>query len=234
MGRIVKKPEIRKAELVRTARAIFETRGYDKTTMQDVMDNLGIAKGTIYHYFKSKDELLVAVIESIVDEGVEQMERMIDQSSGNALEKIRMLVAAGNKVERNREMMEQMYRPGSLGMYTRIVIGTLYKQARLFARLVEQGCAEGTFKTDTPLETTEFLLTAIQFLMDKTFYPWEEKELLRRAKIFPGLVEALLEAQPGTFRFLFPQISAAWMDNRNTRAVDLEQESSRKRNDPSS
>ncbi len=58
MVRTVKDPEVRKTEIIKSARRFFQTRDYDKTTMQDVMVELGIAKGTIYYYFKSKEELL--------------------------------------------------------------------------------------------------------------------------------------------------------------------------------
>ena len=68
MTRIVKKPEVRKQEVLKAARHLFLARGYDKTTMQSVVDYLGIAKGTIYHYFKFKEELLEAVVEDIVTE----------------------------------------------------------------------------------------------------------------------------------------------------------------------
>ena len=58
MARIVKKPEERRQEIIEAARELFQAKDYEKTTMRDVMDKLGIAKGTIYHYFRSKEDLL--------------------------------------------------------------------------------------------------------------------------------------------------------------------------------
>jgi AcrR family transcriptional regulator len=58
MVRTVKKPDVRKAEILKAARHLFQTKDYESTTMQDVINALGIAKGTIYYYFKSKEDLL--------------------------------------------------------------------------------------------------------------------------------------------------------------------------------
>jgi len=49
MVRTVKKAEVRKLEIVEMAKSLFQTKGFDETSMQDVMEQLGIAKGTIYH-----------------------------------------------------------------------------------------------------------------------------------------------------------------------------------------
>jgi len=206
MVRVVKKAAERRAEIVKAARHLFQTKGYDKTTIQDVMDHLGIAKGTIYHYFKSKEELLEAIIENIVDENIEQMQILMKDVKGNALEKTRMLIGAGNMAANNNEILEHLHQPGNTGMHIRLLAATLVKQAPLYAELIRQGCDEGIFQTDTPLECAEFILSAIQFLTDQGVYSWTQEELMRRALAFPGLIEAQLKAAPGSFQFMLNQI----------------------------
>jgi AcrR family transcriptional regulator len=206
MVRIVKKAEERRSEILKTARHLFQTKEYDKTTMQDVMDHLGIAKGTIYHYFKSKEELLEAVIKNIVDETIEQMQLAISEINGNALEKIRVLIGTGNIAKNNNEVLDHLHQPGNAGMHTRLLAVALIKQAPLYGELIRQGCEEGIFHTDAPLECAEFLLSAIQFLTDSGIYPWTHDDLVRRARAFPGLIEAQLKAAPGSFQFMLDQV----------------------------
>jgi len=204
MARTVKKPEERRTDIVKAARFLFQSRDYDQTTMQDVMEYLGIAKGTIYYYFKSKEELLEAVINDIVDERLAQMQAVLAASSGNALERLRALVTAGNMAGENEELLEQLHRPANYAMHARLLATALQKQAPLYAALFEQGCAEGLFQTDTPLETAEFILSAVQFLTDEGIYPWTQETLLRRARAIPALIETQLKAKPGSFQFLLP------------------------------
>jgi AcrR family transcriptional regulator len=204
MVRTVKKPAERRQEIVEAALHLFQTKGYERTAVQDVMEHLGIAKGTIYHYFRSKEALLEAVIEKIVDENVEQLRDLITTLDGTALEKLQILVAAGNVATNNQaDLLEQLHQPANSGMHTRILAASLIKQAPLFADLIQQGCQEGLFQTDAPLECAEFILAAVQFLTDTGIHVWTDEDLARRRRALPALIEAVLKAPAGSFQFLF-------------------------------
>ncbi len=202
MVRTVKDPETRRAEIITAARRLFATKEYEKTTMQDVIDEIGIAKGTIYYYFKSKEELLDAVINQMGDEMVEQMQSALDNGKGNAIEMFQQLIAAGNIAEENPEIMEQLHNPRNAGMHAAMMAVAIKRSAPLYAKVVEKGCAEGLFTTANPLETSEFILTSIQFLMDTGIYQWSQEDLMRRAMALPGIIETMLGAKPGSFNFL--------------------------------
>ncbi len=202
MKRIIKKPEERRSEIIIAARYLFQKQEYEKTTMQDVMDYLDIAKGTIYHYFPSKEALLQAVIEDMVDESVEKMYEILEKSSGNALEKIQLLMGAGSIAADNENLLDHLHRHSNDSMHLRILIATLAKQAPLYAQLIEQGCKEGVFITNVPLECAEFILYGVQFLTDKGVCPWKQEDIDRRVKAFPQLIEQLLQAPVGSFEFM--------------------------------
>jgi AcrR family transcriptional regulator len=200
MKRIVKKPAERREEIVKTARELF-LKNDSHTSMQDIMDQLGIAKGTIYHYFKSKDELLEAVVEDIVNEQIERMEAKVKETRGNALKKIQVLVESG-RVTSASSLMEELHKKGNEAMHTRLLVAALMKQAPLYASVIEQGCEEGLFHVSNPLECAEFLLSAVQFLTDKGIHPWTPEDLARRNQAFPKFIEQLLGAPPKSFHFL--------------------------------
>lgn len=198
----MKKPVNRREEILKVARNLFLTRDYDKTTMVEIMDALEIAKGTIYHYFKSKELLFEAVIEDIVDENIKQMRTLIKKSSKNALEKIQLLMNRGNISQENEKIIEQLHKPANDALHSRLLAVALMKQAPLYAEIIQQGCKEGLFTTKAPLECAEFILSAVQFLTDKGIYPWTEADLKRRAQAFPALIEHMLQAPPKSFQFL--------------------------------
>ncbi len=202
MVRIVKKFEERRADIVKAARHLFQVQEYDKTTMQDVIDTLGIAKGTIYHYFKSKEALLEAVIEDIVEQNIELMQTILKEAKGNALQKMKLLVKAGNMAADNKDILNNLHKPGNDAMHCRLLAAAIVKQAPLYAELIQQGCSEGIFETKAPLECAEFILSAIQFLTDMGIYPWKQEDLSRRMQAFPKLLEQILKAPEGSFQFL--------------------------------
>lgn len=205
MARVVKKPAERRAEILQTARALFQTKEYHKATMQDVMDALCIAKGTIYHYFKSKEELLEAVIEDIVDENLQEMNSRVKNASGNAIQKMEILIRTGSIAAEQSTILDHLHRRGNEAMHTRILATTLLKQAPIYAQVIEQGCNEGLFHTDTPLECAEFILSAAQFLTDMGIYPWKQEDLARRLHALPRLIEQQLNAPAGSFQFIHKQ-----------------------------
>jgi AcrR family transcriptional regulator len=203
MVRIVKDPLERRKEIIAAAGRLFLTRGYDRTTMRHVMVELNIAKGTIYHYFRSKEELLDAVIAEVVNEEMLRQERFFRTTEGTAIERIRQFVIAGSShQDGHKELLEHLHKPANAGMHIRLLAQLVTRQAPLFADLISQGCDEGVFSTEKPLDCAEFMLAGVQFLTDVGIYPWEQQQLQRRWLSFPSLLESLLNAPPGSFSFL--------------------------------
>lgn len=205
MVRVVKKPEERKNEIIAAACQLFLSKGYDRTTMQEVMRHLGIAKGTIYHYFSSKDDLLEAVIGSVAEGEMLRLKTLVENIKGNALERLEQLVMNGSNHDADdahEEMLDHLHKTSNAGMHIRLLAKVVTVQAPLYAEQFQLGCEEGVFKTDHPLECAEFLLSGIQFLTDIGIYPWTQEQLERRWKAFPKIIENQLNAPDGSFSFL--------------------------------
>lgn len=202
MTRIVKKPQERRVEIISAAKKLFLEREYEKTTMNDVMNTLGVAKGTVYHYFKSKEELLDAVVENMSDEYVEIVKNSIDINKTSALESFRKLVEASNVTSKWKEVVVNLHRPGNIGLHTRLLALSIKKIAPLYAKVIQKGCEEGVFKTDYPLETVEILLAGFQFVTDVGFFPWSQEDISRRSEALSALAEAQLGAEKGSLNFL--------------------------------
>lgn len=202
MARVVKKPEERRAEIVAAARRLFETRGFEATSMQDVIDEVGIAKGTIYHYFASKGDLLHAVVDDVVAATTEQM-RAIAARPGTALERLRAVALEGAVSARDAALLERLPEVGG-AMRLRLLCVAVLQQGPLYAEILEQGRAEGVFHVEDPLVTAELLLGGVQLLTDARLHPWPAEELARRATGLPAALEHLLGAAPGTLDFLRP------------------------------
>jgi AcrR family transcriptional regulator len=204
MARTVKKPHERRADIEAAARRLFESRGYDDITMNDVVADLGVAKGTVYHYFRSKEELLEAVVTDIVGQATEQMRHVLHAVTGSPVERLVALMAAGSVADENAQILDHLHRGANAEMHVRLLAVAIEQQAPLYAEVLQEGTAEGVFQVDLPLETAEFLLGAAQFLTDEGIAPWSPESLARRALALPTLIERLLGAAPGTFAFLLP------------------------------
>ena len=201
MSRIIKKPEERRREIVSASRSLFLSQGYENTTIQDVMNKLQIAKGTTYHYFKSKEELLEAVIDDMVTEHKEVMEKTLNESKGNAIDKMKTLINVGRTAPSSSHF--SIHQSNNKELHARLLAVTLTKLAPLYARVISQGCEEEVFRVDYPLECAEILLAGIQFITDVGCHSWSSEDLERRMKAIPTLIENQLHAPKGVFNTLF-------------------------------
>ncbi|MEC2815275.1 TetR/AcrR family transcriptional regulator, partial [Bacillus cereus] len=86
--RIVKEYEERRKEILETAERLFLTKGYTKTTVNDILKEIGIAKGTFYHYFKSKEEVMDEIIMRIIKEDVTKAKRIVSNPDIPVLDKL--------------------------------------------------------------------------------------------------------------------------------------------------
>ena len=207
MVRIVKLPEQRRREIVEAAGQVFLQKGYESTTMQDVMQRLGIAKGTIYHYFSSKEELLDAVLENTTRSFQLHMQEVFSSLQGNALERLQVfLFNIAHHTDDHDGFVENLHKPANAGMHIRLQAKGLLMLAPFIAELLTKGKEEGIFSTNHPLECAEFILAAATFLTDVGIYPWNESQMERRIRALPALIEQQTGAPEGSFAFLLSRL----------------------------
>lgn len=90
-----KHPEETAEKIVTTARRLFFEKGYEHTSLQDIIDTLGgLTKGAIYHHFKSKEEIIFSVTDKIYAKHDTSWEQIIADQSVTGLEKLRRLIKA--------------------------------------------------------------------------------------------------------------------------------------------
>ena len=156
-----KYPEETVRKILEVSYKLFYEKGYDETSIQDIIDELGMSKGAIYHHFKSKEDILNKICEANYYEGI--WSRPLDQIPGkNALEKMRaaMLSELGN---RNKRMLDKM--STSLLKNPQIVVRqlntTVNDLAPVFEWFIENGNKDGSMKVNQPKEAAQVIAILI-------------------------------------------------------------------------
>lgn len=199
--RIIKNPEERKTEILDTAEQLFAIKGYSQTTIMDILNEIGIAKGTFYHYFKSKEEVVDAIILRLVSADVAAAKVIADDDELPAIVKLFSILNlqkpqhGGGK----EKMLEQFHQPGNAEVHQKSLVQSIRYMAPVLAQVVEQGVEEKVMTTDYPQEIIEFLLASGQLMFDQGLFHWDTEEAERRGKAFIGMMEAALGAQKGSF-----------------------------------
>ncbi len=205
MARITKAPEERRLEIVETAERLFRDIGYAKCSVEMIIREIGVAKGTFYYYFKSKEEILGAIADRTLDRISETVEQVVDDGALSAMAKMRTLLADSHIGDDDTvEIAEMLHLPENRELHEITNIQTVLRLSPLFARIVEQGNAEGVFACARPLETIQLLLTGTQFLLDGGLFDFSEPEKRVRREVAQDIIELSLGAKPGSFAFMNP------------------------------
>jgi AcrR family transcriptional regulator len=163
MPRVIKHPDIRRAELLDRALALFVERGYDNVSLNDLIADAGVSKGAFYHWFPSKDALIAALADRSAREQLAALEGALAGSGGNALDRLNAFLQAGFDVKvrmgapEHLAAMVALLHPDNAHLYGRIVaIGEdLFRP--LLTGLISDGVAEGTFDTFDPAGVADMI-----------------------------------------------------------------------------
>ncbi len=201
--RVSKKHDVRLNEILDAAELLFIQKGYEKATVNDILEKVDIGKGTFYHYFKSKEEVMNAVIARMKDHVVNTAQSIADDQTMNAHEKLRSIILSLNISESpDGPMIEELHQSSNAQMHQKSIVETIKDTAPILAEVVKQGVREGVYNTPYPLETMEFILAANQTIFDEGIFRWKPEEVALRAVAFTHNIELLLGAAEGSFNFV--------------------------------
>lgn len=190
-----KKGTTQKEAIIQTALTLFITKGYDHTSVDEIIAEKKIAKGTFYYYFKSKEELLFAVISQIIDEGLIQAKAVANQPNIPAPQKLVMILAAVNQNQsQEQSMMNELHKTENTRMHQEIAIATIKKLSPIMADVIRQGISEGVFFTPYPQECIEMFLSISQFLLDESLFGWDSEKQRKHIEALLYLMQTSLHA----------------------------------------
>ena len=96
MPRVIKHPDIRRAELLDRATSLFLQHGYDNVSLNDLIADAGVSKGAFYHWFPSKDALIAALTERSARQAFAAVEQALTVCGSDALDRLNAVLQAGS------------------------------------------------------------------------------------------------------------------------------------------
>lgn len=198
--RIIKEAEERKNEILDVAERLFVTKGFDNTSTNDILNEIGIARGTLYYHFKSKTEILDAMIERITRQLVEKASEIYNKKDIPVLQRLTIMVMALN-VDGNlgEEVMEQIHKPQNALLHQKMQERLLYGIIPLFTGLIEEGIEQGICQTDYPQEVAEMTFLYSTTVFDTLDYHSEEDKNKKMLAFIYNL-ERLLGMESGSMQ----------------------------------
>ncbi|WP_425082374.1 TetR/AcrR family transcriptional regulator [Ruegeria arenilitoris] len=167
-------PEARRAQLLGCAQMLFFSKGFEDTTIQDVLDLAGVSKGGFYHHFKSKDELLFGVLDGMAEGVFAQMSVVASDEKSSALDLLRNFTHLRANYLREHdypgqvEMFKIMNQDKNLFLLEQFKRRVRTGAMPVLTKIIRKGCDEGTFTVadvDTAAELILFLMNFFDFAL---------------------------------------------------------------------
>lgn len=136
MARIVKEADERKNEILDAAERLFTVKGYGKTTILDILEQVGIAKGTFYYYFKSKEEVMDAIIERFIEQDVQKARQIALDKGLTPVQKFCGIIAAQQpRTDGPKDrMIEEFHLPANAQMHEKALCAPSWRSHLSWAR----------------------------------------------------------------------------------------------------
>ncbi len=155
----------RRAELAGAAARVFAEQGVAGTVVSDIVKAAGVAQGTFYLYFDSKDDVVLAVAEQFVAEVGESIEASVLGPGVDAPSRLRSLVASLNDMVEDpakAAIAELLHRPENSALHDRLTEPLAHRLFILVEGIVAQGVAEGSMDVPDVVAAAWFVLGGLQ------------------------------------------------------------------------
>ncbi|MCX8131987.1 MAG: TetR/AcrR family transcriptional regulator [Clostridia bacterium] len=214
---ISKEAEVRKKEILDAALELFYEIGYDKTSINDVINRVGVTKGSFYYHFKSKDEILETIALQQAEEMVAVFGKAAGENNKNSLEKINIIISdmqqyRAETKEKRFKLFEILNKSENLKLKQKVFENYMRLGKPIIGEIIEQGIKEGTFATDFSDELAEFYIHffiivhgTINMLIRALDEKPENIEIIKRkVSFYEEMFEKILGVKKGSINFAEP------------------------------
>ncbi|PKL24603.1 MAG: TetR/AcrR family transcriptional regulator [Spirochaetae bacterium HGW-Spirochaetae-3] len=206
--RLAKDPVERRKEILDAAERLFETKGFDVATTGDILAAVGIARGTLYYHFKSKEEILDSIVERNCAQGLEAAGRLAADRTLPVLERLFMCIGASRPAGKDMNwIIDQLHRPQNARMHEKMNSALLNGLVPIMTAVVEEGIRDGTFATACPRESVEMALCYGVAAFDDELFGSDLTDRRNRAHAFLRNLELVLGAAQGSMERFQPMLA---------------------------
>ncbi|CAN5671901.1 TetR family transcriptional regulator KstR2 [soil metagenome] len=170
----------RRDELLALAATMMAERGLRATTVRDIADSAGILSGSLYHHFKSKEEMVDEILRNFLDWLFERYQQIID-TEPNPLERLKGLFMASFEAIEDRHAQVVIYQDEAKRLSTQprfaYVEARNREQRKMWIDVLKQGIDEGYFRPDIDVDLVYRFIRDTTWVSVRWYQPSKGKGL---------------------------------------------------------
>ena len=164
---MAKTKEERRNEIIETAGKLFEEKGYEQTQVQDIVNEIGVAKGLFYYYFKSKDEVMEELADRYADAIIDAVNNLIDKDISTFDKINRIFQIFIDSAEKKFGIFMGILNVKNGKTHERIFFNVGKKMVPIVTELILSGNDNGECNCSDPKFITEFLVSGLFNIMNQ-------------------------------------------------------------------
>lgn len=181
-----KHPEQTVQLILDTATRLFLQKGYDETTLQDIIDATKLSKGAIYHHFASKEAILIAVVDRMGDFNSAVLAEIRDRKGLTGAEKLRELFRTSMTLSFQGKILHMLpfliENPKFMALQMQSILGEAAPDYIL--PILKEGIADGSIRADYPEQLAEVLLLMTDLWLHPVLRPSTPEQVRTRCAFF--------------------------------------------------
>ncbi|WP_270167358.1 TetR/AcrR family transcriptional regulator [Paenibacillus sp. SYP-B4298] len=186
-------PEQTLEHILDVSARLFTEKGYEKTSIQDIIAALGMSKGAIYHHFKSKEDLLAAVMQRQFDASAALLEQLVRELQAPTARERMVLLLEGLLADDKTHALDavlgaQIHQPSFVvsGMKQGVM-----QDARIIAGLIEEGNRDGSLHCPFPEACAEVFMLLMNIWANPVLFQRQEHDTERRLVFLQELMKGM-------------------------------------------
>ncbi|WP_238906756.1 TetR/AcrR family transcriptional regulator [Clostridium sp. YIM B02506] len=204
--RITKEHDERRNEILDIAEKLFHIKGYDKCTINDILKEVGIAKGTFYHYFKSKEEVLDAIVSRYKDVVITKVNEVANNDVITLEEKLMGAFMSMRIIDQlDSGMINEMHKTENALLHQKILNQIVIDVAPILVKIIKEGVDRKVWRCKFPLEYMQIFLASSITLTDEGIFEFDGESQNKIMEALISVLEKMLDVSENSFIKLFKE-----------------------------
>jgi len=184
-----------KANILTVSEKLFIEKGYEKTTTQEIVDITGLSKGTVFHHFKSKEDILLAVLALHLDSMMQELDSCLASMDGLTAKEKLMRIFGEYDTMADSEKENLLFKMAIATQSPHIIVADMKKWhtevAPIVAELIREGIADGSITTDFPDECAQLFVLLCTIWTDPVTLKCDAQAMYRRLQFIQHTMRVL-------------------------------------------
>lgn len=204
MARPPQDPQIRITEILDTAEPLFYAKGYHETAISDIAQKMGVAQGTIYYYFASKDQLLEALISRQLSAIISQIKIRVHSQNTSPSDKFQTVIQSLLQSLRREEglIFEFLFNDHTIHFLDKLGRQGKKLVNLLLLEIIEEGNRQHSFTIAHPQAVLNIISALLDSLIEAIYDKSPEELFHHQLKLSEEIIETLLGVKKGSIHII--------------------------------